>query len=126
MRISDWSSDVCSSDLLIGKADDVAAGEARKLARIRIGEMQQGVDPNVSKRQRKVDAERSGMTLAQGLAIYLAERDNLRRSTQAHYARDLRATFGDFLARPALDLTRAEEHTVDLPSLHHIANAHFC
>src|SRR3546814_2875553 len=75
MRISDWSSDVCSSDLdeelpalrlrvsptsaawsvlkrspggpmsrvLIGKADNVAAGEARKLARIRIGEMQQEI-----------------------------------------------------------------------------------
>src|SRR3546814_5157528 len=46
------------SRVLIGKADDVAAGEARKLARIRIGEMQQGVDPNVAKRQRKADAER--------------------------------------------------------------------
>src|SRR3546814_7688768 len=97
MRIRDWSSDVCSTDLIpggpmsrvrIGKADDVAAGEARKLARIRIGEMQQGVDPNVAKRQRKADAERSGMTLAQGLAIYLAERDKLRPATKATYARD--------------------------------------
>src|SRR3546814_12474696 len=70
------------SRVLIGKADDVAAGEARKLARIRIGEMQQGVDPNVAKRQRKADAERSGMTLAQGLAIYPAERDKLRPATK--------------------------------------------
>src|SRR3546814_604406 len=88
-----------------GKADDVAAGEARKLARIRIGEMQQGVDPNVAKRQRKADAERSGMTLAQGLAIYLAERDKLRPATKATYARDLRTTFGDYLDRPLVDLT---------------------
>src|SRR3546814_11536902 len=70
------------SRVLIGKADDVAAGEARKLARIRIGEMQQGVDPNVANRQRKADAERSGMTPAPGLAIYLAERDKLRPATR--------------------------------------------
>src|SRR3546814_9728956 len=114
MRISDWSSDLCSSDLdeelpalrlrvsptsaawsvlkripggpmsrvLIGKADDVAAGEARKLARIRIGEMQQGVDPNVAKRQRKADAERSGMTLAQGRSEeHTSELQSLMRSS---------------------------------------------
>src|SRR3546814_1265997 len=99
-----------------GKADDVAAGEARKLARIRIGEMQQGVDPNVAKRQRKADAERSGMTLAQGLAIYLAERDKLRPATKATYARDLRTTFGD----------RSEEHTSELQSLMRTSYAVFC
>src|SRR3546814_10947369 len=92
------------SRVLIGKADDVAAGEARKLARIRIGEMQQGVDPNVAKRQRKADAERSGMTLAQRLAIYLAERDKLRPATKATHARHLRTTIGAYLARPPVAL----------------------
>src|SRR3546814_18006640 len=29
MRISDWSSDVCSSDLTIGRAEMLAAAEAR-------------------------------------------------------------------------------------------------
>src|SRR3546814_1185710 len=45
------------------------------------------------------------MTLAQGLAIYLAERDKLRPVTKATYARDLRTTFGDYLDRPLVDLT---------------------
>src|SRR3546814_13235282 len=45
------------------------------------------------------------MTLAQGLAIYLAERDKLRPATKATYARDLRTTFGDYLDRPLVDLT---------------------
>src|SRR3546814_2498087 len=45
------------------------------------------------------------MTLAQGLAIYLAERDKLRPATRATYARDLRTTFGDYLDRPLVDLT---------------------
>jgi integrase len=93
------------SRVLIGQADDIAAGEARKLAKIKIGEMQQGIDPNATKRKRKADAQRSGMTLAEGLVIYLAERDKLRPATKATYERDLRMTFGDYLDRPLIDLT---------------------
>ena len=93
------------SRVLLGRADDIAAGEARKLAKIKIGELQQGIDPNAIKRQRKADAERDGMTLAEGLAIYLAERDKLRPATKATYERDLRMTFGDYLDRPLVDLT---------------------
>ena len=33
------------SRVLLGKADELAAGEARKQAKIKIGEMQQGNDP---------------------------------------------------------------------------------
>jgi integrase len=91
--------------VLLGQSDDIAATEARKLAKIKIGEMQQGIDPNATKRKRKADAQRSGLTLAEGLAIYLAERDKLRPATKATYARDLRMTFGDYLDRPLIDLT---------------------
>lgn len=91
--------------VLIGRADDVGATDARKLARIKIGELQQGIDPNVVKRQRKADAQRAGLTLAEGLAIYLAERDRLRPATKATYERDIRLTFGDYLDRPLVDLT---------------------
>lgn len=93
------------SRVLLGRADDIAAGEARKLAKIKIGEMQQGIDPNATKRQRKADAQRASLTLAEGLAIYLAERDKLRPATKATYERDLRMTFGDYLDRPLVDLT---------------------
>lgn len=93
------------SRVLLGRADDIAAGDARKLAKIKIGEMQQGMDPNATKRQRRAEAARSSMTLAEGLEIYLAERDKLRPATKATYERDLRTTFGDFLDKPLVDLT---------------------
>src|SRR3546814_21009723 len=54
------------SRVLIGKADDGAAGEALKLARIRIGAMQPGVDPNVAQRQRKAD--RKSVEAGQGVS----------------------------------------------------------
>lgn len=91
--------------VLIGRADDIGATEARKLARIKIGEMQQGVDPNQLKRQRQADAHRTGLTLAEGLSIYLIERDKLRPATKATYERDIRTTFGDYLDRPLSELT---------------------
>src|SRR3546814_17358809 len=72
------------SSVLIGKADDVAAGEARKLARLRIGEMQQGVALNDATRQGKADAGSSGLTLAQGRANDLGERGQLRPAPKAH------------------------------------------
>ena len=91
--------------VLIGPADSVSATDARKIARIKIGELQQGIDPNAVKRERKAVAIREGMTLAEGLAIYLAERDKLRPQTKATYERDLRTTFGDFWDRPLVELT---------------------
>jgi len=91
--------------VLLGQADDIAASDARKLAKIKIGEMQQGIDPNATKRQRKADSQRSELTLAEGLEIYFAERDKLRPATKATYARDLRMTFGDYLDRPLIELT---------------------
>lgn len=90
--------------VLLGKADAIAAGEARKLARIRIGELQQGQDPNKVKRERLAASRRDALTLAEGLAIYVAEKD-LRPATQATYERDLRTTFGDFWDKPLALLT---------------------
>jgi len=89
----------------LGKADAVAVTDARKLARIRIGEMHQGIDPNAVKRQKRAAAQREGLTLAEGLAIYLAERDQLRPATKVTYERDLRTTFGDYWDRPLVELT---------------------
>lgn len=91
--------------VLIGRAEDIPAGKARDQARVDVGKLQQGIDSNATKRKRNADAQRSGLTLAEGLAIYLAERDKLRPATKATYARDLRMTFGDYLDRPLIDLT---------------------
>lgn len=89
----------------LGKADNVSATEARKQAKVKIGELHQGIDPNAVKRQRKAAAHREGLTLGEGLAIYLAERDQLRPATKVTYERDLRTTFGDYWDRPLIDLT---------------------
>ena len=89
--------------VLLGQADQLTAENARKLAKIKIGEMQQGIDPNAAKRQRIATDERARLTLAEGQAIYFAER-KLRPATEATYARDLRMTFGDYLDRPLVDL----------------------
>lgn len=91
--------------VLLGRADELSATDARKQARIRIGELQQGIDPNAVKRQRKASAARDAVTLSEGLAIYLAERDKLRPATKATYERDLRTTFGDYWDKPLTDLT---------------------
>lgn len=89
----------------LGKADDVSATEARKQAKIRIGEMHQGIDPNAVKRERKAESQRNGMTLSEGLSIYFAERDKLRPATKLTYERDLRTTFGDYWDKPLVELT---------------------
>src|SRR3546814_12134668 len=53
--------------VLIGKAADVAAREARTLARLRIGALQQGDAPHVAQCQHQHNNESPGMTLAQGM-----------------------------------------------------------
>ncbi|UHQ19519.1 tyrosine-type recombinase/integrase [Lysobacter sp. KIS68-7] len=88
----------------IGKADDIVASEARKRALVLVGDMQKGIDPNAEKRQRKKEDLRHGLTLGEGLDIYLAEKD-LREATRRTYERDLRTTFGDYWDRPLVDLT---------------------
>lgn len=90
--------------VLLGRADDIPAGEARKLAKIRIGEMQQGIDPNAAKRARQALALRESLSLGEGWQIYRSEK-NLRPATVLTYERDLRTTFGDYWDRPISDLT---------------------
>src|SRR3546814_1082316 len=51
MRISDWSSDVCSSDLgktrrkVIGRYGLMTAEQGRRAARVLLGEVAKGTDP---------------------------------------------------------------------------------
>lgn len=90
--------------VLLGKADQIPAGEARKLARVHVGQMQQGVDPNAVKRQKRAAEKRDSLTLAEGWEIYKAEKE-LRPATVTTYERDLRTTFGDYWDRPLIELT---------------------
>ena len=91
--------------LLLGSADDLSVDGARKAAQQAIGRMLGGADPTIEKRARKAAEKRDSLTLAQGLAIYLANRHTLRPATVATYQRDLRMSFGDYMDRPLTDLT---------------------
>ncbi len=91
--------------VLLGSSDSLAVAAARAEAQKVIGRLMSGHDVLAEKRARKVTAAQKGLTLAEGLAIYLAERDKLRPATKATYERDLRMTFGDYLDRPLIDLT---------------------
>src|SRR3546814_9514593 len=110
MRISDWSSDVCSSDLPAYRVGIVAvAGEECQRRRHPVLEL----DP-VEPAQRVV--HRLGVLLAGVIGIGdLAER---LRHRQQHLVDE-----GDRLRRPHM---RSEEHTSELQSLMRISYAVFC
>ncbi|KGM55987.1 hypothetical protein N800_10175 [Lysobacter daejeonensis GH1-9] len=91
--------------VLLGKADEVSVAAARVEAQKVIGRLMAGQDVQSEKRARRVTQTRDSLTLSEGLAIYLAERDKLRPATKATYERDLRTTFGDFWDRPLSELT---------------------
>src|SRR3546814_8244979 len=98
MRISDWSSDVCSSDLL---ADHLAAG-ADDIADLRLVDLH------------RFDARSIVRQLGAGFAQRLR-----------HFAEDVRAAFLRLVQRGLEDL-RSEEHTSELQSLMRISYAVFC
>src|SRR3546814_1124839 len=104
MRISDWSSDVCSSDLLQGAA--VLAQERRQRLLLRIGGLRPG-----SERARHVVAGTD-----QALLLAAPQRDA-----------DGAVRLGADLLEDAHGLHhRSEEHTSELQSLMRISYDVFC
>ncbi len=89
----------------LGSADELPVEEARKRAQRAVAAMLDGRDLGAEKRQKRADVERASVTLSEGLAIYLAEKDSLRPATRATYERDLRTTFGDWWDRPLSEMT---------------------
>src|SRR3546814_4495819 len=107
MRISDWSSDVCSSDLQVGVGEALGPGE-------RDGEFEDGryrwhlrIDPYVDPTARTRDTIEPGAARLMLLALDVE--------------------WGDGGPRQSLQLqTRSEEHTSELQSLMRISYAVFC
>src|SRR3546814_4065094 len=125
MRISDWSSDVCSSDLLQngrsgvqelhGDALKAGAAHVRKgnTALERIGQLRRHIARSV------VKARPVGIAAIIGIAM-LPGRFGIGRAAAA----DLQIAFGrDRLGR---EVDRSEEHTSELQSLMRISYAVFC
>src|SRR3546814_1978435 len=104
MRISDWSSDVCSSDLqqFLGASLDQLFG----LAQDRIGTARDEIAAQAGD-----DAERAAVVAAlRNLQIAVVPR------------RELEPAFGDEVE----ESVRSEEHTSELQSLMRISSAVFC
>src|SRR3546814_8888140 len=117
MRISDWSSDVCSSDLRL-------PGEAR----VRI------VDERAGEDRREIDARDTGTTADEALqAIVVAEVEHavdheaqgVRIAVQRRRA-DKRARAIGLRGNPRRNEARSEEHTSELQSLMRTSYAVFC
>src|SRR3546814_4111372 len=128
MRISDWSSDVCSSDLeqrpgqwwvLHGShlmlARDLTNAQCQMVAALR----------NATRRSHRI-----GIVLQRDREVGGVRDDDIRRRDRRHHAppRPLEPN----LAQPLLDhriafaLLRSEEHTSELQSLMRISYAVFC
>src|SRR3546814_10115148 len=106
MRISDWSSDVCSSDL--GRWDLVKEQHTRSGAFV-------SVRTDITERKR---AELALRDQESRLEQALAERTAQIKGILANIAQGVTVT--------APDLTRSEEHTSELQSLMRISYAVFC
>src|SRR3546814_3945329 len=124
MRISDWSSDVCSSDLKIGEilAAQIAGQDDQRVAEIHgaalsvcqaaiIKDLQQGVE-HVAVR-----------------LFHLVEQHDLIRPPPDRFGQDAAFLIAHITRRradQASDRVRSEEHTSELQSLMRTSYAVFC
>src|SRR3546814_2257575 len=107
MRISDWSSDVCSSDLLVaGLAVDDQLGDQAVVGR---GDAVAGVEPGID-----AHAEPAG-----GVVVG----DPARRGHEGLRVLGVDAAFDGVAGKR--DVARSEEHTSELQSLMRISYAVF-
>src|SRR3546814_3163158 len=99
MRISDWSSDVCSSDLLCQRRDRPALQEGRRAAEAQECRAQAGARRGATTHRRRAacDADNAGSRARVRAAYHLGP-----------------------------DVRRSEEHTSELQSLMRISYAVFC
>src|SRR3546814_4942724 len=105
MRISDWSSDVCSSDLVF-----LVVGEARAPGDIEI----------IRKIKREVTERRQFL-------VAVPDRGSEERAEGPRKLRVGRRIAGNNVGRERIDpLMRSEEHTSELQSLMRISYAVFC
>lgn len=97
--------------VLIGKTDAINATDARKQARVHVGQMQQGHDPNETKRARRAEASREAATLAKLMAAYV---EHLKAAEKASWRDVERAIERHIIPRKTLAATPAELVTVDM------------
>src|SRR3546814_1004910 len=130
MRISDWSSDVCSSDLpeiiLGGNADDAFFGETRDLLPQVEGFVVRVVDGGGQFLRRKAPFLRQqGPGVGDRLFLEIvAEAEIAQHFEESMVARRVADIVEVVMLAPGAD--RSEEHTSELQSLMRISYAVFC
>src|SRR3546814_8396078 len=118
MRISDWSSDVCSSDLQDGRpyrtgfflGDGTGAGKGRQVAAIILDQWLRGRRKHIwiSKTETLLEDARRDWTAVGGLALDIQHLNQWKLGSAVGAAE------------------RSEEHTSELQSLMRISYAVFC
>ncbi|QWV97476.1 integrase family protein [Geomonas nitrogeniifigens] len=94
--------------VMLGSHPTMTAEMARSQARIKLGVMETGVDPNEEKRQAVREAEakkQKGVTLQSALDDYVQNK-KLKASTITNYKDLFRTYLSDWLLRSAADITR--------------------
>src|SRR3546814_8900279 len=113
MRISDWSSDVCSSDLVLNAVHEGGVGAVLQQAPHQVGQQ------ILMAADRRIDAARQ---------VHLVRPDDLLVERLAHAVQALELEVLPIvgcLEDPG-DRVRSEEHTSELQSLMRISYAVFC
>src|SRR3546814_6447884 len=127
LRISDWSSDVCSSDLTVARRllDEIPPALRAEAWLERIEQYVAALAPEDRAALR--DGVHGGLKVVTASALPDAARADWQRRLRAALdgAADHVLTI-DFAVDPALIAGRSEEHTSELQSLMRISYAVFC
>src|SRR3546814_1591615 len=123
MRISDWSSDVCSSDLLAGRVTEVA----------QLGERVAGLTTRLAEHEAHVESlEQKHQHAREALEHYrtsVKEQRDQEQRRHEHQVQGLQVELrqaNEGLTGKNHELMRSEEHTSELQSLMRISYAVFC
>src|SRR3546814_9234692 len=130
MRISDWSSDVCSSDLLAGVQDGAADALRTPViflhAGVADGRMWQAQLDEFAPRHRVVAYDRRGFGKTRGQAETFSHIDDLLAVLDGLDIDQAALVGCSQGGRIAIDFARSEEHTSELQSLMRNSYAVLC
>src|SRR3546814_7249163 len=128
MRISDWSSDVCSSDLgdrLQGRSAQVDIDGPREPKIARVGEIDAGAVATIEAAGDEAIVDRKPIVGRIGVRVRAGERREAARARATGAAKADRTKHWARKADTGV-VERSEEHTSELQSLMRISYAVFC
>src|SRR3546814_5546213 len=123
MRISDWSSDVCSSDLALHHRDNavLGAGHVAALPELDAFALGDDVADRLGPGAAGVEGEGLAVEILPGLVLDRGDREEHQAGHLEHHLQRHLALLDDRIGG-----ARSEEHTSELQSLMRISYAVFC